>query len=172
MIYEATRSWVSEELEISPLDLVIVGSGSIGFSLKPHPELGRRFDERLDKTPSDLDFAVLDPGWFATVQNEFESWSRDYESGLVNPRSDRERQLWDSNRATVVRNLPAGVLDPGKIPTWSRYPRARSLLDIQFRLGERLVRSSLDRRKLSFRLFDGVDSFLTRQLANLRAVLR
>ena len=168
LLYEVARTWVGSMLEVSPHDVTIIGSGRIGFSLAPPPDWGRMFNPK-----SDLDFAIVSRDLFKATSEAFFKWKADYEAGLVKPRGDKEKGYWDENLRHVQKNLPSGVLDPGKIPTWDQYQISQRIRECSRQLHLRLQASTpaLPSCGASFRLYREWNALTWRVTRNLNSVV-
>ncbi len=164
LLYELVREWIAGDLGIAPHDITIIGSGRIGFSLAPPPDWGSPFGP-----DSDLDLAIVNPVTFGTTAEAFRQWNSDYDAGVVKPRSERERELWDENVKRVADNLPDGVIDPGKIPLWNRYPISQRIRQCADELRQKLRASKPPpvTVKASFRVYKDWDALTKRVASNL-----
>lgn len=79
-LYEEVRSWLAAQLEVHPKAVGMVGSGRIGYSMKP-----REWGCRYDPSSSDLDLLVVSASLFDRLKQDFQRWRRDYDHGLVKP---------------------------------------------------------------------------------------
>ncbi len=73
---------VAQVLGIHLNDIYIIGSGKIGFSIKPENE-GRVFDGKFEKTnlikdKSDIDIAIVNTKLFDYIQENIYDWSSGY----------------------------------------------------------------------------------------------
>lgn len=163
-IYEEVRGWLAARLGTHPKDITLLGSARLGFSLGGPSNLGRPFGRH-----SDLDFSVVSSGLFARFREIFETWARDYESGIVRPRHDGERRLWDSNLAFGRQNLPKGFFDANKIPTFHRYPLAQEVAQALWALVKKLEQSAAAPvpSGASVRVYDNWHSLINRVSFNL-----
>jgi hypothetical protein len=132
-LYEEMRRWLGTRLEVCPKEITVVGSARIGFSLAGGPDFGRPFDKN-----SDLDVAVISGKLLTAVAETFARWKHDYTNGVVRPRSDWERHLWEENLKFGERNLPLGFFDVNKLPTFDRYPLVQDVQNTMWTLGEKL----------------------------------
>ncbi len=83
---------VSINLELHPMQLVICGSGHLGFSPTPGEKLGRPFDSRK----SDIDIAIVHEPFFELWWSEIR-------------KADQDAM---TKRDTVVENIFNGFIDP------------------------------------------------------------
>lgn len=120
-IWEELRSWLGLKLDVCPKNVTLVGSGRVGFSLKPS-NWGNKFSIK-----SDLDLAIISLTLFNNVVDSFHAWIHDYDSDIVNPRSEKERHFWNENKKFGELNIPQGFYDSNKLPTLDRYPLAQKL---------------------------------------------
>ena len=73
---------IAQVLGIHLNDIYIIGSGKIGFSIKPENE-GREFDGKFEKTnlvkdKSDIDIAIVNTKLFDYIQENIYDWSTGY----------------------------------------------------------------------------------------------
>ena len=167
-MYEAVRAWLGLRLNVHPKQITLIGSGRIGFSLAPAPKLGAAYGRH-----SDLDFTVVSQELFSAVSHTFRQFANDFVSGRANPRSNAERRLWTENISVVERNLPRGVIDPGKIPTWDSYPIAQRIANTVWSLGKKFQLTSEWEAsyRASVRVYRDWESLVQRFVHNLEAAL-
>ncbi|MDD0844811.1 hypothetical protein [Pseudomonas sp. Gutcm_11s] len=132
-LYETVRSWLGVRLSVDPKEISLTGSGRIGQSLAP-AKIGTGFGEH-----SDLDLFVVSSDLFEKVVKNFNEWSYDFESGVVNPSNGRERGFWESNIYSVPRNIEKGFIDSKYIPSISKYASAQNIAQTMW-----LLKSKLD----------------------------
>jgi hypothetical protein len=168
-IYDALRVWLSRSLGIEAKELTLIGSGRQGYSLSPNATFGRAFGSH-----SDLDFSAVSGSLFARLRTAYESWERDYAKGLVAPRHERERNLWNENKRVCPGGLARGFLDPHKIPTWKRYPEAQKTMDALWRANEKLkiTLGAPSIRRISLRVYVCWNSLVGQIATTLEAVAR
>lgn len=131
--YEEVRRWLGVRLEVCPKEITVVGSARIGYSLAGGPYFGRALSEI-----SDLDLAIVSRRLFESLAETFSNWKSDYSKGVVPPRSEKERFLWDQNLDFGERNLPLGFFDVNKIPTFDQYPLIQRVQNTMWALCEKL----------------------------------
>lgn len=168
-VYEAVRFWLARRLEIQAKEVTVIGSGRQGFSLSPDQNVGRAFGPQ-----SDLDMTVISSGLFLRLRDAYERWAQDYAGGIVHPRHQRERALWDENQRNCPRAFERGFIDPQKIPTWSRYPEAQAVMDALWRVCEKLkvTPQAPNVRKVSLRVYRDWGAFVRQMAINLEAASR
>lgn len=168
-VYEALRIWLARSLGIEAKELTLIGSGRQGYSLSPNATFGRTFGNH-----SDLDFSAVSGAFFARLKTAYERWEHDYLNGVVAPRHDRERDLWNENKRTCPVGLTRGFLDPHKIPTWKRYPEAQQTMDALWRANEKLkiTPGAPSIRKISLRVYVSWNSLVQQIATSLEAVSR
>src|SRR3990172_5025478 len=111
-VYEALRLWLSRRLNVQAKEITIIGSGRQGYSLSPDQNVGRPFGPK-----SDLDMTIISSSQFEHLRDAFGRWEKDYTHGIVRPRHEREKALWDENQRNCPFALEHGFIDPYKIPT-------------------------------------------------------
>jgi len=168
-IYEALRIWLARHLNVQAKQITVVGSGRLGYSLSPDQNAGRPFGPH-----SDLDMTIISSSLFQRLREAFCRWEQDYTHGVVHPRREHEKALWDDNRRYCRRGLEHGFIDPHKIPTWSRYPEAQAVIDAPWRVSKKLKVTSdaPSVRKVSMRVYRDWDAFVRQMAINLEAVGR
>jgi hypothetical protein len=166
-LYESFRRWLARRLNVQAKEITLIGSGRQGFCLSPGNNIGRPFSEH-----SDLDFTVVSPSLFAQLVSAFSRWKADYSAGVVSPRSEREKFYWNANLASVPNGIKRGLLDPYKIPTWSRYPEAQKVAqtayEAMYKL--RITPDAPKTRRVSIRIYRDWDSFIQQLAVNLSAL--
>jgi hypothetical protein len=168
-IYEALRIWLARRLNVQAKQITVVGSGRQGYSLSPDQNVGRSFGPQ-----SDLDITAVSSTLFERLREAFYRWEKDYAQGVVHPRSEREKALWDDNRRHCPPGLKRGFVDPDKIPTWSRYHEVQAVMDALWRVHEKLRVTSYapSVRKVSMRVYRDWDAFVRQMAINLEVVGR
>jgi len=167
--YEGLRGWLASQLNVHPKEITLIGSARIGYSLAPPPDFGRPFGGK-----SDLDLSIISDDLFHRVSSAFSSFSADYRTGTVTPRTQHERDLWDSNLAFGERNIPKGFFDPKKVPNFDRYPVVQRVNQSMWMLVKRLeVTPGAPRvHRASSRVYRDWPSFIERVSFNLWAALK
>lgn len=168
-VYENLRGWLASRLNVHPKEITLIGSARIGYSLAPPPEFGRPFGGR-----SDLDLSIVSSDLFQRVTSAFDSFSADYRSGAVTPRSPHERRIWDDNLIFGARNIPQGFFDPNKIPNFDRYPVAQQASQSMWALMKKLevTPGAPQVTRASTRVYRDWQSFIERVSFNLMSALR
>ncbi len=117
---------------------------------------------------------IISSRQFEHLRDAFGRWEQDYTHGVVRPRHEREKALWDENQHNCPLALEHGFIDPHKIPTWSRYPEAQAVMDALWRVCEKLkvTPHAPNVRKVSLRVYRDWDSFVRQMAINLEAVGR
>jgi hypothetical protein len=167
-IYEDLRGWLGSRLDVHPKEITLIGSARIGYSLAPPPDFGRPFH-----SGSDLDLSIVSDNLFQRVTSEFTNFSSEVQSGVVVPRTPRERILWGENIAFGVRNIPKGFFDPNKLPNFSRYHVAQQISQSMWALMRRLevTDGAPEVSRASIRVYRDWKSFVDRVSFNLLAAL-
>jgi hypothetical protein len=167
-IYDALRLWLARNIGVESKEVTLIGSARQGYSLSPDVTGGRVFGPQ-----SDLDLSVISAALFERVSNAYARWQDDYTRGLVQPRHEREKHFWDENARACPVGLAHGFIDPHKIPIWSRYPEAQTILNTLWRGLEKLkaTNGAPNVRKLSLRVYSNWDSFVRQVAINLEATV-
>ncbi len=157
------RAWLGVQLSLCPKEITLLGSARLGFSLA-RPKFGRPFD-----VESDLDLSAVSEQLFQRLAESFDAWKRDYSEGLVHPRHNRERAFWDDNVLFGERNLPLGFIDPGKLPTFNRYPLVQNIQQTMWALTKKLevTPEAPSPQKASLRVFRTWRALVNRVSLNL-----
>ena len=164
VIYEAVRSWLSTQLGVHAKEISLVGSARLGKSLNPK-KLGKPFLN----CKSDLDIFIVSNCLFEALREDFCRWSRDFESGRLQPKKGLESKYWPENNDLVPKNIQRGFIDAYKIPNYSAYPTAQKVNDIMSLLVRKLkiTPNAPKPKKASVRCYSFWDSFVRQQLRNL-----
>ena len=167
-VYEDLRGWLASRLTIHPKEVTVIGSARIGYSLAPPPDFGRPFN-----AGSDLDLSVVSNQLFQRTTSEFASFSDDYASGDVSPRSLTERRIWEENIKFGTRNIPRGFFDPRKVPNRAQYPVASLVSQSMWALVRKLEITAAAPRvqRASVRVYRDWQSFVGRVTFNLMAAV-
>jgi len=168
LLYEAIRGYVSRRLQVSAKVLTMIGSARVGYSLSPLPHFGRAFGNH-----SDLDFSLIHEGVFQRLENDFDTWRADLESGTAKPRSPAEERYWPENLRLLPVNISRGFIDPYKIPLRSKYATTRKIGEILFAVSYKLQATSgaPQVKKSSLRVYRSWEAFLQQMELNLHYML-
>ena len=131
-LYEVVRTWLSGRLDVDAKEISIYGSSRIGESLAPY-KLGAAFNEN-----SDLDFFIVSTELFDRVREDFNKWSYDFESSVVQPSNDREKGFWKDNITRGPKILQKGFIDPKMVPNLPNYPTVINIAQTMWLLTEKL----------------------------------
>ena len=169
VVYELLREWIADRLDVHPMDVSLVGSGRLGFSLKPQKWL-----QPFEPGRSDLDTFVISEWLFEGLLEDFNQWVGDWEDGYLSSElSTREARFWPDNRETCSRTIGRGFIDENKIPARSGYKMVLRCRRVSERIptlavsetGKPLVRHS------SIRVFKSWDAAVRQSTINLRSNL-
>jgi hypothetical protein len=168
IIYEKIRGWMAYRFGIHAKEITLIGSGRIGYSLAPHPKLGKAFD-----STSDLDFSAITNKLFDQCVYAFDLWSDDYSKGIVSATNSAEKYYWGENLKTVPNNISKGFIDPYKIPLREKYKIAQLIESTLWMLKEKLMRTkgTPQIKRASLRVYKSWDAFLNQLRINLSAAL-
>jgi hypothetical protein len=121
-----------------------------------------------------LDFSAVSEVFFARLKTAYERWEHEYLNGIVVPRHDRERDLWNENKRICPIGLARGFVDPHKIPTWKQYPEAQQTMDALWRANEKLkiTPGAPSIRKISLRVYVNWSSFVQQIATTLEVISR
>lgn len=163
-LYAELRGWIADALELDAKDITLIGSARLGYSLKPGDLWGRPFGPQ-----SDIDLSLVSPQLFAQLAEEFQRFVADYGANAIHPRNDTEEMLWKENLTRVPRGLKRGAIDPKKIPTWHRFPKAQQIGTLVWNLKRRLPASTgaPKARTLSIRVYQNWGTLATIVAENL-----
>ncbi|MGM0564224.1 MAG: hypothetical protein ACQES2_07835 [Pseudomonadota bacterium] len=132
-LYESVRGWLGTRLDIDPKEISVTGSARIGQSLAPQ-KIGKSFGKH-----SDLDLFVISQDLFDRMKADFNTWSYNFESGLVQPANERERKFWVDNNQRGPNLIQRGFLDLHIVPNHSEYPTIKNIAQTMW-----LLKSKLD----------------------------
>jgi len=131
LAYEAIRSFIAQRLQLNPKQVVLIGSGRVGYSLS-RKEWGKPFD-----SSSDLDFALISQPLFQALVKNLNSWIDDLKSRRLNP-SLEEMQNWLSNIDVLKNSLDRGFLQSSLFPYTDNYLTAKKLQSTMWLLKKRI----------------------------------
>lgn len=131
-LYEVLRTWLATKLDVDPKEIHLCGSARIGQSLAPK-KIGVDFGEH-----SDLDLFIVSSELFNRVGIDFNNWSCQFESGLAQPRNDREKEFWVENNKRGKGNIKRGFIDSKMIPNRTEYPTNQNIANSMWELKTKL----------------------------------
>lgn len=163
--YEEMREWLSLKLEINAKDITIVGSGRIGFSMKP-AVFGRSYDGF-----SDLDLTIINEKLFNHCQIDAEKFSKDLFSGKIVPNNENKSKFWNDNTARLPNMIKNGYIDTSNFIGGQDYPNILKVKDTMWKLREKLDRTAnvFNSKKISVRVYRDWDSLVGRVSYNLNS---
>lgn len=131
-LYESVRGWLSTCLDIDAKDVHLIGSARIGQSLAPN-KLGKKFDQH-----SDLDIFVISSSLFQRMNDDFNSWSCDFESGKITPSNTREERFWRDNIKRGPKNISRGFIDSKITPNHNKFRTTQTIANSMWFLKKKL----------------------------------
>ena len=131
-LYEVIRVWLGSRLDVDPKEIHLSGSARIGQSLAP-TKMGTVFGSH-----SDLDLFVVSASLFGQVRTDFNKWSYEFESGLIQPTNETEKKFWVENNSRGQKNLQRGFLDSFIVPNREAYPTIQNISQSMWLLKEKL----------------------------------
>ncbi|MEM1364600.1 MAG: hypothetical protein AAGH82_02510 [Pseudomonadota bacterium] len=173
--YGRLRDTVAARLSEEPLNVGIVGSGRIGFSLNPSKQL-----QRFCKNRSDLDLFLVSDRWFRDLLDDYEygvarseelSYTLDLKTSenIARNRKTVEGSSW---KGTARR----GFIDSNMVPFLPKYWQSKSVLIIDRMLDD--IKKEVaeppfdwrmpDRKRLSLRVYRDWDSFFRQSQLSLQ----
>ena len=163
-VYEAMRSWLSNNLDVCAKSLSLVGSARIGTSLAPGKS-GNVFRNR-----SDLDLVAVCPSLFHELRTEFCQWSRAYEDGRIESRNAREERFWNDNSKRGHRLIQRGFIDKKMIPNLDLFPKSKLVGDVMALLvrGLEATKDAPRPSSASLRCYISWDAFIRQISLSLR----
>lgn len=166
-LYQFSREWLSERLNIDPNEISLVGSSRLGYSFNPS-KLGEKFDEK-----SDLDYVIVSSSLFQKCSDASYRFVSDFEASKIAPSKPGESRWWPQDVAYIKRNTPKGFINHGKVPNWNSYEETRYVEDQFSRLSNVLRKESKCPKfsKASFRIYKDHNSFAKRAALNLETAL-
>jgi len=133
LAYEAIRSFIAQRLQLNPKEVVLVGSGRIGYSLSKK-QWGKPFD-----ASSDLDFALISQPLFRGLANNLKSWIGDLKLSRFKVHSVQETKNWLSNIDALKNSLDRGFLQSNLFPYTDNYLTAKKLQSTMWLLNKRIA---------------------------------
>lgn len=166
-LYDSIRSWLSTKLDVHAKKISILGSARLGESLNPK-KIGTPFNKA-----SDLDLFVVSGRLFNQLRNEFNVWSNDYESGVINPRHEREKIYWMDNKKRGPKVIDLGFIDAKMIPALNRYQMSQRTANCMWQLVEKLksTANSPKPQRASIRCYNNWSSLIERISFNLHCLV-
>lgn len=131
-LYEVIRVWLGNRLGVDPKEIHLSGSARIGQSLAPD-KIGTVFGNH-----SDLDLFVISEPFFNQVRNDYNNWSYEFESGLIQPANKREEGFWVGNITRGQKNIQRGFIDSSIVPNRDSYPTIKNISQSMWLLKEKL----------------------------------
>lgn len=163
--YEQITQYIANRLDINPLEIKLIGSGKMGFSISPK-KFSRVFSEK-----SDLDFAIINKKIFEKIVMEFNQWKDDYTTKNIFPK-DSEVKYWDENLIRLPRNIGQGFIDTNKIPNRDPYMNTKTVNHTAWFLKTKLEELNIIHvKKVSFRIYKDWDAFFNRVKYNTQDCL-
>lgn len=166
MLFEVGRTWLAQELNLSPKEVTLVGSARIGYSLRPEA-FGTAFGSR-----SDLDLATISERFFTPMSHVFGQWLTDFREGRIAPRNETEGGYWTENASNGPSQIGRGFLDLNKVPNLDRYPEKQKVAQALYSLKVRLQDSGFGHPsvKVTLRAYRDWQAFIAQGVRNLRAL--
>ncbi|MEQ8832339.1 MAG: hypothetical protein RLW87_21200 [Alphaproteobacteria bacterium] len=158
------REKIAEEFSVNSKYVFLIGSAKSGYSLSPS-EFGRSFSAE-----SDIDLAIVSDWYLNTLAGEFLQWKNDFDAGSVQPRGERERISWLSNKNIVPKNISKGFIDLYKIPALGMYATRQDCISKIIKVERYFKNIGMDNRGVSVRFFLDFDSFRKQHVINLKYV--
>lgn len=157
------RTHLGLKLKADPAQVVLVGSGAMGFSVAPH-----KFP-KLFRLGSDLDFAIISPTLFDEAWSAFLRWGHPIRRQVP----PFERQWFEARQSDIFW----GWLDPAKLKFRSvnRLTLLNEIRDMSTQwfdtfqsLGLSFPGSEVSRRSVSARLYRSEEHLLQYQVEGLQ----
>jgi hypothetical protein len=162
-LYTDIRTHIADQVRAETEDVLLVGSGSLGYTIAPH-----KFPKKFH-AESDLDFAVVSPALFDAAWGSLLEWGHPIRRIVPKP----EVQWFEARRANVFW----GWMDPANLK-FSAINRPTLLANLQelstdwfdtFQsLGLRFPGTLVAERKTSARLYRSMDHLIAYQYEGLR----
>lgn len=160
-VYDELRGYIARRLCISFKDITVLGSGRIGFSMKPNC-FGRDFG-----VGSDLDLVVVNEGVFSECREAAETFVLDYKCGKITPSGPREKKNWDSTCQQLHGNIISGFVDTVKIPnSYRTIYKINMAMDLAHNRLKR-TENCPDFKSVSVRIYKSWESLIKRVSLNL-----
>jgi hypothetical protein len=163
--YDEMREWLAKQLGIHAKDVTLVGSGRIGFSMRPIG-FGREYC-----ASSDLDLTMVNIGLFESCIADARRFAEHYSKKLVVPRNERQRIFWEDNIRRLESHVRSGFVDTWLFPGSDDYKSILKVNDVMSRLVIRLGNTpgAIGHKKISARIYRNWDSLVNRVAFNLES---
>jgi hypothetical protein len=122
ILFEQLIQYLADKLQINPIEIKLIGSAKIGFSTKMPPQYGEIFNAK-----SDLDFSIVNENLFNIMQEEFNSWSKQFKLKQIMPHNRNEEFFWLDNLEVVPRQIKRGFIDSHKIPNRHEFKMTQNI---------------------------------------------
>ena len=166
LLFDQTLQYISAELQVGVEDIKLIGSAKQGYSIAPG-QFGKSFSDK-----SDLDFTIIDQGLFCKLERDFFCWRKEYQSGKIFPRNNREEQYWKDNICRLPANIRSGFVDHHLLPNLPQVcPKNIKIGETLFRVKVNIESYGIKSSRLSLRVYKDYPSFYKQLLMNTKACM-
>ena len=156
LLMEQTKQFIADSIgQISVEDIRLIGSAKTGFSLDPN-KYGKSFNN-----DSDLDFTIISPGLLDLLKNDYNTWTRAVNDGVLSTEG-RNRRYWKDNIRVIKKSFTKGYIDTHLLPNLKDYcPNAQLIADTMSKVTIKLKeKQQIDVRLCSVRVYKNYQIFL------------
>lgn len=168
LIFEQVRQYISHILDVDVNNIKLIGSTKTGFSMGCE-NYGTPYTK--DK---DLDFMIIDEVLFSKLEAEFGVWEKAYvNDGIMHPRHEREKELWDDHMKNLPRSFGWGYIDTYKMPNRNEYLPVTSKVNNTMAMVVRnlKMKHGFSTKKASMRVYKDFESYFCQQNRNIEAII-
>ncbi|WP_298410365.1 hypothetical protein [Janthinobacterium sp.] len=161
--YDEMREWLAIKLNIHAKDVTLVGSGRIGFSMKPNV-FGRSFGGA-----SDLDLTIINKELFEACKSDAQKFSNDIISKKISPKSEFQKTNWEDTIKRLPTLIKRGFIDTNQILGNENYASILKINNTMWQLSVKLKNTPeiMTPKKVTARIYSDWDSLVTRVSFNL-----
>jgi len=166
--YDEMREWLAVRLKVQIKDVTLVGSGRIGFSMKPLV-FGREFSES-----SDLDLTIVNLALFESCRTDAERFANDFSNKLIFPNNEKQEIYWKDTVARLPNIAKFGFVDTNQFPGSENYRAILNVNDTMSRLQKRLEKTKgvPAPKKITARIYRDWNDLIRRVSFNLEGARR
>ncbi|MFS2136522.1 hypothetical protein [Duganella sp. Dugasp56] len=163
--YDEMREWLAARLMVHIKDVTLVGSGRIGFSMKPL-FFGREFNKS-----SDLDLTIVNLALFQNCQADAAKFANDFSNKLISPNNEKQETYWKDTILRLPNIAKFGFVDTSQFPGNENYLSIRNVNDTMSRLQKRLEKTKgvPAPKKITARIYRDWNALIRRVSFNLES---
>ncbi|MGP8329753.1 MAG: hypothetical protein ACT6FF_05500 [Methanosarcinaceae archaeon] len=162
---------IAEVLKVYINDIYIIGSGKVGFSIKPKA-IGRAFDENFKKThklndKSDIDVAIVSNELFEFIMVNMYDWSEAYKKDWNSNDyySDGKEKFGVSLKYKFLEYMGKGWYRPDFTPVSYSLERGESSIQDAIKSWRKRLK-----RKVSIAIYKNWNFFMKYQIENIQSI--